>query len=186
MKLERINENKIRCILTSGDLSSRQIMLGELAYGSDKAKALFRDMMDLAAEELGFETDDMPIVVEAVPMENGSIVLVLANHGCLFVQRCAYRSIGGNINVVGVDMGHQIAIDTLQDFLNGHGKVIEGHGQVFLHVVRHMERHPGNVHKAQLMLGSKPRVNEDYLSCVFDANGSIANLRDFHNYISCY
>lgn len=78
MKLERINENKIRCILTSGDLSSRQIMLGELAYGSDKAKALFRDMMDLAAEELGFETDDMPIVVEAVPMENGSIVLTIS------------------------------------------------------------------------------------------------------------
>ena len=78
MKLERINENKIRCILTSSDLSSRQIMLGELAYGSAKAKALFRDMMDLAAEELGFETDDMPIVVEAVPMENGSIVLTIS------------------------------------------------------------------------------------------------------------
>ena len=62
MKLERISENKIRCILTHSDLSSRQIMLGELAYGSAKAKALFRDMMDLAAEELGFETDDMPIV----------------------------------------------------------------------------------------------------------------------------
>ena len=78
MKLERISENKIRCILTHSDLSSRQIMLGELAYGSAKAKALFRDMMDLAAEELGFETDDMPIVVEAVPMENGSIVLTIS------------------------------------------------------------------------------------------------------------
>lgn len=78
MKLERISENKIRCILTSTDLSSRQIMLGELAYGSAKAKALFRDMMDLAAEELGFETEDMPIVVEAVPMENGSIVLTIS------------------------------------------------------------------------------------------------------------
>ena len=78
MKLERISENKIRCTLTGNDLSSRQIMLGELAYGSDKARQLFRDMMDLAAEELGFETEDMPIVVEAVPMANGSIVLTIS------------------------------------------------------------------------------------------------------------
>ena len=78
MKLERISENKIRCTLTGNDLSSRQIMLAELAYGSDKARQLFRDMMDLAAEELGFETEDMPIVVEAVPMANGSIVLTIS------------------------------------------------------------------------------------------------------------
>ena len=78
MKVERINDNKIRCILTGSDLSSREIMLSELAYGSPKAKALFRDMMDLAAEELGFETDDMPIMVEAVPLEGGSLVLTIS------------------------------------------------------------------------------------------------------------
>ena len=41
MKLEKINENQIRCTLTREDLASRHIRLSELAYGSEKAKKLF-------------------------------------------------------------------------------------------------------------------------------------------------
>ena len=48
MKIEKINENQIRCTLTRADLEERQIRLSELAYGSDKAKTLFRDMMQQA------------------------------------------------------------------------------------------------------------------------------------------
>ena len=40
MKIEKINDNQIRCILTREDLEQRQIRLSELAYGSDKAKSL--------------------------------------------------------------------------------------------------------------------------------------------------
>ena len=49
MKIEKINDNQIRCILTREDLEQRQIRLSELAYGSDKAKSLFQDMMRQAA-----------------------------------------------------------------------------------------------------------------------------------------
>lgn len=38
MKIEKINDNQIRCTLTSDDLASREIKLSELAYGTDKAK----------------------------------------------------------------------------------------------------------------------------------------------------
>ena len=44
MKIERISDNQIRCTLTSLDLSSRGINLAELAYGSEKARNLFREM----------------------------------------------------------------------------------------------------------------------------------------------
>ena len=44
MKIEKINENQIRCTLTKADLEDRQIRLSELAYGTEKAKSLFRDM----------------------------------------------------------------------------------------------------------------------------------------------
>ena len=37
MKLEKINDNQIRCTLTKADLADRQIKLSELAYGSEKA-----------------------------------------------------------------------------------------------------------------------------------------------------
>ena len=45
MKIEKINENQIRCTLTREDLETHQVNLKELAYGSEKAKKLFRDMM---------------------------------------------------------------------------------------------------------------------------------------------
>ena len=35
MKIERLNENQIRCTLNKSDLASRQLKINELAYGSD-------------------------------------------------------------------------------------------------------------------------------------------------------
>ena len=55
MKIEKLNDHQIRCTLTSEDLATRNIKLSELAYGSEKAKALFRDMMQQAAMDFGFE-----------------------------------------------------------------------------------------------------------------------------------
>ena len=44
MKLERLSENQIRCTLNKSDLADRDLLLNELAYGTDKAKELFREM----------------------------------------------------------------------------------------------------------------------------------------------
>ena len=48
MKAERINKNQIRFTLNKADLQERQLKVTELAYGSDKTKALFDDMMHTA------------------------------------------------------------------------------------------------------------------------------------------
>ena len=45
MKIEKVNDNQIRCTLTREDLDSRHLKLSELAYGTEKAKSLFREMM---------------------------------------------------------------------------------------------------------------------------------------------
>ena len=37
MKLERVNENQIKCTLSRGDLLERHINLNELAYGSEES-----------------------------------------------------------------------------------------------------------------------------------------------------
>ena len=57
MKIEKVNENQIRCTLTREDLASRELKISELAYGTEKAKSLFRDMMQQANFEFGFEAD---------------------------------------------------------------------------------------------------------------------------------
>lgn len=77
MKIERINENQIRCTLTSDDLSVRNLNLGELAYGSEKARNLFREMIQKASNEVGFEAEDIPLMVEAIPLSNESVMLVI-------------------------------------------------------------------------------------------------------------
>ena len=77
MKLERVNDHQIRCTLTRADLAARQLKLSELAYGSDKAKKLFRDMMQKATYELGFEAEDTPLMIEAVPVSSDSIILII-------------------------------------------------------------------------------------------------------------
>ena len=38
MKIEKINENQIRCTLNKDDLVDRQLRISELAYGTEKAK----------------------------------------------------------------------------------------------------------------------------------------------------
>ena len=75
MKIEKINENKIRCILTRDDLEVRHIKLSEIAYGSEKARSLFRDMMEQASHQFGFEADNIPLMIEAIPMPNECIIL---------------------------------------------------------------------------------------------------------------
>ena len=77
MKIEKINENQIRCTLTKSDLQKRQLKISELAYGSEKAKSLFRDMMEQAAYQFGFEADDIPLMIEAVPLNAECIVLTI-------------------------------------------------------------------------------------------------------------
>ena len=77
MKIEKINDNQIRCTLTSDDLATRQLKLSELAYGTEKAKSLFRDMMLQAQDEFGFEADNIPLMIEAIPITADSIVLII-------------------------------------------------------------------------------------------------------------
>ena len=77
VKIEKINDTQIRCTLTSEDLADRQLKLSELAYGSEKAKDLFRDMMLQAQDQFGFEADNVPLMIEAIPITPDSIVLII-------------------------------------------------------------------------------------------------------------
>lgn len=77
MKIEKVNDHQIRCTLTKADLADRQLKLSELAYGTEKARDLFRDMMQQASVKFGFEADDIPLMIEAVPLNGDCIVLII-------------------------------------------------------------------------------------------------------------
>ena len=77
MKIEKVNDHQIRCTLTREDLADRELKLSELAYGTEKAKDLFRDMMQQASFEFGFEAEDIPLMIEAIPLNSDCIVLII-------------------------------------------------------------------------------------------------------------
>lgn len=77
MKIEKVNDNQIRCTLTKADLAERELKLSELAYGTEKAKSLFRDMMQQAAIKYGFEAENIPLMIEAIPLNSDCIVLII-------------------------------------------------------------------------------------------------------------
>ena len=77
MKIEKISDTQIRCTLNKEDLVDRELRISELAYGSEKAKQLFKDMMQQASYEFGFEADDIPLMIEAIPVSAECLVLVI-------------------------------------------------------------------------------------------------------------
>jgi adapter protein MecA 1/2 len=77
VKIERISDNQIRCTLNKSDLKERHLKISELAYGSERAKQLFRDMMEQANIDFGFDADDIPLMIEAIPTSRDSIILVI-------------------------------------------------------------------------------------------------------------
>ncbi len=77
MKLERLNENQIRCTLDSADFHMRQMSLKELAYGTPKARELFQELLMRASDELDFDAEDVPIMIEAIPTSEESVTLLV-------------------------------------------------------------------------------------------------------------
>lgn len=77
MKLEKLSDNQIRCTLNKADLAERELKISELAYGTEKAKDLFREMMQQASYEFGFEAEDIPLMIEAIPVSADCIILVI-------------------------------------------------------------------------------------------------------------
>lgn len=78
MKIEKISENQIKVFLDKADLKERNIKLTELAYGSEKTQALFREMMEQAVETCGFDIENSPLMIEAAPTAVDGIVIIVS------------------------------------------------------------------------------------------------------------
>lgn len=78
MKIEKIDDNSIKCTLSSTDLSARDLNLRDMTYGSQAAKRLFNEMMQKAKEEVGFSIENTPLMIEAVPLQGGAVQLIIS------------------------------------------------------------------------------------------------------------
>lgn len=77
MRIEKISDTQIKFILTNADLSERNIRINELVYGSDKTHQLFQDMMRRALAEYEFQSENTPLMVEAMPVGADNIIVIV-------------------------------------------------------------------------------------------------------------
>ena len=77
MKIEKISENQIKLTLTKNDLKDNNIKIEELVKPSDKVQELFRNLMEKAFSECGFEVDNTPLMVEATPISIDGLIIIV-------------------------------------------------------------------------------------------------------------
>lgn len=77
MRIEKITENKIRITLNMQDLQEKNIDLHTFMSNSLETQDLFYDMLDEAEKEVGFETKDYKLMIEALAVPNGNFVLTV-------------------------------------------------------------------------------------------------------------
>lgn len=70
MQIEKITENKIRITLNMHDLQEKNIDLHSFMSSSIESQDLFYDMLDKAEEEVGFETKNYKLIIEALAIPN--------------------------------------------------------------------------------------------------------------------
>lgn len=70
MQIEKITENKIRITLNIQDLQEKNIDLHTFMSNSIESQDLFYDMLDKAEKEIGFETKDYKLMIEALAVPN--------------------------------------------------------------------------------------------------------------------
>ncbi len=77
MKVEKINENKIRITLTFEELENRQISLGDIEKNSSIAKSLFIDLIEESNLDEEFIIDDSQLFIEACSDNNNLFIVTI-------------------------------------------------------------------------------------------------------------
>lgn len=77
MRIERINENKLRVFLSFDDLEDRDIDFEAFNYNTPETQELFWDLMEQAEVELGFDAMESQLCVEAVTdVDHGFVITI--------------------------------------------------------------------------------------------------------------
>lgn len=77
MRIEKLNENKIRIFFDLEDLIEKNIDLHTFMSNSMETQDLFLDMLDKAEAELGFNTKNYKLVIEALASSDGNFIITV-------------------------------------------------------------------------------------------------------------
>lgn len=77
MRIEKLDENRIRIFLNLEDLKEKNVDLHTFMSNSLENQDLFLDMLSQAETELGFQTKNYKLIIEALASSDGNFVLTI-------------------------------------------------------------------------------------------------------------
>lgn len=77
MKFEKLNENKLRIIVSTKDLIEQHIDFHAFMSSSLETQDIFLDMLDKAEKEVGFITKNYKVRIEAFAMNNENFIFTV-------------------------------------------------------------------------------------------------------------
>lgn len=77
MRFEKLNDDKIRITLDLTDLKEKEIDYHSFMSNSFDAQKLFLDMLEEAEQQIGFETKDYKISIEAIASIDGNFIITV-------------------------------------------------------------------------------------------------------------
>lgn len=77
MKFEKLNENKIRIIVSTQDLIDQHVDFHSFMSSSLESQDIFLDILDKAEKEIGFVTKNYKVRIEALAVNNDDFVFTV-------------------------------------------------------------------------------------------------------------
>ena len=77
VQIKKINNNKLKVILSSNDLDKKNIDVDSFLSNSIESQDLFFEILDLAEEEYDFNIENNKAVVETISLDNNIFVLTI-------------------------------------------------------------------------------------------------------------
>lgn len=80
MKIEKINENKIRIIFSSDELIENNISIHSFLSNSIETQKLFLAILDIAHEDFGFDITNSNLSCETISFSNKQFVIIVTKN----------------------------------------------------------------------------------------------------------
>ena len=77
MQIKKINNNKLKVILSSNDLNNKNIDIDSFLSNSIESQDLFFEILDLAEEKYDFNIENNKAIIETVSLDNNLFVLTI-------------------------------------------------------------------------------------------------------------
>ena len=76
MNIKKINEDKLKVILSSNDLDEKNIDIDSFLANPIESQNLFFEILDLAEEKFNFEIENNKAIIEAISLDNNNIFIL--------------------------------------------------------------------------------------------------------------